>query len=122
MLLVTSSFFNGILISVLDCTGPSVAFLASPVTRRLSIDISSCITGTSTVLVSVSGSFVIVPSCAESLLDTSNFSSVNGTAVSSASPIVLPPFMALKLPHQLPMMMTVVNPSKIYSLHLLQRF
>ena len=37
----------------------------------------------------MSGSFVIVPSCAESLLDTSNFSSVNGTAVSSASPIVL---------------------------------
>src|SRR2546423_7392995 len=78
----TSSFFNGTLVSVLDCTGLSAAVL--PLAGLLSTDISSCVTGTSTVLVSVTGSFVIVASLVDSLLDASNLSSVICTVVSSA--------------------------------------
>jgi hypothetical protein len=70
------------LVSVFDCTGLSAAvYVVLPLAGLLSTDISSCDTGTSTVLVSVTVSFVIVASLVDSLLDASNLSSVTGTIV-----------------------------------------
>jgi hypothetical protein len=110
------------LVSVLDCTGFSAAVLeVSPLAGLLSTDISSCVTGTSTVLVSVTGSFVIVASRVDALLDTSNFSSVSGTVVSSyACPTVLSLFgIGVSFPASDD---GGGESSKIYSLHLLLIF
>ncbi len=78
----TSSFFNGILISSCDVTGPCEVSVCPPAGCLLSIDTSSWATGTSTVFVSVTGSFVIVAWLSSTLLFTSSFSSVIGTVTS----------------------------------------
>lgn len=58
----TSSLFNGISISSLEVTGSCVVDVL-PVGCLRPIDTSSCVTGTSIVLVSVIGSLVIVVCC-----------------------------------------------------------
>ncbi|HYX55908.1 MAG TPA: hypothetical protein VE818_07095, partial [Nitrososphaeraceae archaeon] len=68
---------------VLDSTGLSdAAAVVVSLAGLFSIVTSSCITGTSTVFISVTGSFVIVASCADSCLDTFSLSSIRGTRVS----------------------------------------
>jgi hypothetical protein len=72
---LTSSFFNGISMSSLDEIGPCEVEVFPSAGCLLSIDISSWVTGTSTVFDSVIGSFVIVALFSSTRLVTSNFSS-----------------------------------------------
>src|SRR5215208_7689361 len=80
-----SSFINGILISVFDRTGPSPVCspaVASFTGLLLWIVISSYVIGTSTVVISVTDSFVTVRSTIDCTLFISNLSSTIGMRVS----------------------------------------
>jgi hypothetical protein len=72
---------SGTLTSVRDCTGPSVDVPVVSPAGFLSIVTSSCVTGTSTVFFSVTGSLVIVASRVDSLFCTFNLSSITGILV-----------------------------------------
>ena len=81
-----SSLLNGIFISSGDSIGGLCASVSlPPFGGRLSILTSSLVNGTSTVLVSLTGFFVIVSWLSWDFLDISNLSSVNGICSSSIS-------------------------------------
>src|SRR5215207_3939359 len=98
-LILIASWINGTRISVLVFFGGgfsnTVVLLpsaAADVGGLFSMTISSCITETSMIFVSVTGSFIIVASSVMTFFDTLSFSSIMGTIISSSSS---PPFFSV---------------------------